>query len=96
MFLTYLLLAGLFSASIIAIAFTVSYFMTLSDMKRAIRNHDTNGATKATVEEVVGSALSTAKTVKVGLFKGSERVGDVTIECTNGTSVTKYDTVYDI
>jgi hypothetical protein len=94
MFLTYLLIAGLVGASVIAIAFTVSYFMTLADMKSNIRNHDTNGATKATVEEVVGSAISRAKTVKVGLFNGSERVGDVTIECTNGTSVTKNDTVY--
>lgn len=95
MFLTYLLITALIGgAAVIAVAFTVSYFMTLSDMKSNIRNHNTNGASKATVEDVVGSALSRAKTVKVGLFKGSERVGNVTIECTNGTSVTKYDTVY--
>lgn len=94
MFLTYLLITALVGASVVAVAFTVSYFMTLADMKDSIRSHDTNGASKATVEDVVGSALSRAKTVKVGLFKGSERVGDVTIECTNGTSVTKYDTVY--
>lgn len=94
MFLTYLLISALIGASVVAVAFTVSYFMTLADMKSNIRNHDTNGATKATVEDVVGSAISRAKTVKVGLFKGSERVGDVTIECTKGTSVTKYDTVY--
>lgn len=94
MFLTYLLIAGLIGAGVIAVAFTVSYFMTLSDMKRNIQNHDTNGASKATVENVVGTALSKAKTVKVGLFKGSERVGNVEIDCPNGTSVTKYDTIY--
>lgn len=94
MFLTYLLITALIGTSVIAVVFTVSYFMTLTDMKNNICSHDTNGASKATVEDVVGSALSSAKTVKVGLFKGSERVGDVTIECTNGTSVTKYDTVY--
>lgn len=95
MFLTYLIIAGVLgSAAVIAVAFTVAYFMTLTDMKRNIQNHNTNGATKATVESVIGGAIGNAKTVKVGLFKGSERVGDVTIECSSGTSVKKYDTVY--
>lgn len=94
MWLTYLIIAAVAAGTVIAVAFTVSYFMTLSDMKRNIQNHDTNGATRATVENVVGSALSTAKTVEVGLFKGGERVADVTIECTSGTNVKKGDTVY--
>ena len=96
MFLTYLIIVGVLggAAAVITVAFTVAYFMTLTDMKRNIQNHDTNGATKATVESVGGGAIGNAKTVKVGLFKGSERVGDVTIECSNGTSVKKYDTIY--
>lgn len=94
MFLTYLLIAALAAGTVIAVAFTVSFFMTLSDMKRNIQNHDTNGATKAKVENVVGSYLQKAKTVKVGLFKGSDRVGNVTIECPQGTSVNQGDYVY--
>jgi len=94
MFLTYLLIAAIAAGAVVAVAFTVSYFMTLSDMKRNIENHETNGATKATVENVIGTALSTAKTVEVGLFKGGDRVADVTIECPRGTNVKKGDYVY--
>lgn len=94
MFLTYLLIAALTAGTIIAVSFTVSFFMTLSDMKSNIKGHDTNGANKAKVETVIGSHLSNAKTVKVGLFKGSDRVGNVTIECPKGTSVTQGDYVY--
>ena len=94
MFLTYLLIAVLTAVAVIAVAFTVSYFMTLSDMKSNIKNHDTNGANKAKVENVIGSYLQKAKTVKVGLFNGSDRVGDVTIECPQGTSVKQGDYVY--
>ena len=89
MFLTYLLIAVLTAGAV-----TVSYFMTLSDMKSNIKNHDTNGANKAKVENVIGSYLQKAKTVKVGLFNGSDRVGDVTIECPQGTSVKQGDYVY--
>lgn len=94
MFLTYLLIAAFSYIAVIAVAFTVSYFMTLSDMKRNIQNHDTNNANKAKVEQVVGSYLQTAKTVKVGLFNGYDRVGDVTIDCPQGTSVKVGDEVY--
>jgi hypothetical protein len=94
MFLTYLLIAIFAAGTVITVAFTVSLFMTLSDMIKYIQNHDTNGATRGQVEDVVGTYLSKAKTVKVGLFNGSDRVGDVTIECTQGTSVTKGDCVY--
>lgn len=94
MFLTYLLIAALSVAAVITVAFTVSYFMDLSDMKANIKSHDTNGATKASVENVIGSALSSAKTVEVGLFNGGDRVADVTIECPRGTSVKKGDYVY--
>ena len=94
MFLTYLLIAVLTAGTVIAVAFTVSYFMTLSDLKSNIKDHDTNGANKAKVETVIGSHLNKAKTVKVGLFKGSDRVGNVTIECPEGTSVTQGDYVY--
>ncbi len=94
MFWEYLLIAALTAGAVIAVSFTVFYFMDLSDMKRNLQNHDTNGATQATVENVVGSALQTAKTVEVGLFKGGDRVGDVTIECPRGTSVKKGDKVY--
>lgn len=94
MFLPYILIALFTAGAVLAVAFTVSYFMTLSDMKRNIQNHDTNGATKATVENVIGSALATAKTVEVGLFKGGDRVANVTIECPRGTSVKKGDYVY--
>lgn len=94
MFLTYLLIAALAAGTVIAVAFTVSYFMTLSDMKINIQNHDTNGAKRAQVESVVGSYLQKAKTVKVGLFNGSDRVGNVTIECPQGTCVHQGDYVY--
>lgn len=94
MFLTYLLIATLVAGTVIVVAFTVSYFMTLRDMKSNIQNHDTNGANKAKVESVVGAYLQKAKTVKVGLFNGSDRVGDVTIECPQGTSVHQGDYVY--
>lgn len=94
MFLTYLLIAALTAGAVIAVAFTVTYFMTLSDMKSNIKGHDTNGAEKAKVENVISSQISNAKTVKVGLFKGSDRVGNVTIECPEGTSVTQGDYVY--
>lgn len=94
MFLTYLLIAALTAGAVIAVAFTVTYFMTLNDMKSNIKGHDTNGADKAKVETVISSQISNAKTVKVGLFKGSDRVGNVTIECPKGTSVTQGDYVY--
>ncbi len=94
MFITYLLIAAISSIAVIAVAFTVSYFMTLMDMKRNIQNHDTNSANKAKVEGVVGSYMQSAKTVKVGLFKGGDRVGNVTIECPQGTSVKVGDEVY--
>ena len=94
MFWTYLLISALAAASVIAVAFTVSFFMELSDMKNAIQNHDTNGANKATVENVIGSSISKAKTVDVGLFKGSERVADVSIECPQGTNVKVGDSVW--
>ena len=54
MFLTYLLIAVLTAGAVIAVAFTVSYFMTLSDMKSNIKNNDTNGANKAKVANVIG------------------------------------------
>lgn len=94
MFLSYLLIAVLAGATVFAIAFTIDYFMTLSDMKRSLQNRDTNGATKATVEKVVGKFLSKAKTVEVGLFKGGDRVGTATIECPKGSNVKTGDYVY--
>lgn len=94
MFLTYLIIAAIVGGAVITVAFTVSYFMNLNDMKNNIKSHDTNGATKATVESVVGGALSKAKTVEVGLFSGGDRVGNVTIECPQGTSVKVNDYVY--
>ena len=94
MFFTYLAFALLGAATVISIAFTVSYFMTLSDLKNNVNNHDTNGANKAKVEQVVGSYMDKAKTVKVGLFDGSDRVGDVSIECPQGTNVKVNDYVY--
>lgn len=94
MFWTYLLFSVIAAASVIAVAFTVSYFMSPSDMKNAIRSHDTNGANKATVENVIGSSISSSKTVVVGLFKSSERVADVTITCPQGTNVKVGDTVW--
>lgn len=94
MFLTYLLIAVLSATAGFAIGFTIGYFMELNDMKRNIQNNDTNGADKAKVEKVIGGYLATAKTVNVGLFKGSDRVGDVTIECPQGTNVKQGDYVY--
>lgn len=94
MFLTYLLIAALAAGTVISISFAVSYFMTLSDMKSNIMSHDTNNATKAAVEDVIGSAISSAKTVEVGLFKGGDRVGNVTIDCPKGTNVRKGDYIY--
>lgn len=94
MFLTYLLISVIAAGAVIAIAFTVSYFMTLSDLKNELNNRDTNSATRADVEDVIGNSISSAKTVKVGLFKNGERVADATIDCSSGTSVKKGDTIY--
>lgn len=94
MLITYLIIGAICAGAVLAIAFTVSYFMSLYDMKRELNNRDTNSATKATVEDVIGSSLSSAKTVKVGLFSNGDKVAEATIECSAGTSVKKGDYIY--
>jgi hypothetical protein len=81
------------AAAIITISLTVWVVLSIYNLASTLLQKNTNGATKAKVEGI-SSAISGAKVVEVGLFKGSERVGNATIRCENGTSLHYGETVY--
>jgi hypothetical protein len=96
MFLWYLLgaaVATVAAAAIITLTFTVWVVLSIYNLASTLLQRNTNGATRARVESI-SSAINGAKVVEVGLFKGSDRVGNATIRCENGTSLHYGETVY--
>ena len=96
MFLWYLLGAAataVAAVAIITIAFTVWFVLSIHNLANTLLQRNTNGATRAKVESI-SSAINGAKVVEVGLFSGSNRVGNATIRCENGTTLDYGDTVY--
>lgn len=100
MFFTYLayaavgaVVAAAATVTIIAIETTIWCLLTIYNLASILRRKDTNGATKAKVEGV-SNAISGAKVVNVGLFKGDTKVGNHTITCESGTDVHYGQTVY--
>lgn len=101
MFFSYLLYAAVgavaaaavVEVAMIALSFTVWAVLTVYNLASKIREHNTNGATRAEVSSVT-SAINGAKVVEVGLFSGSQKVGSHTIRCENGTTLHRGEVVY--
>lgn len=100
MFFTYLayaaigaVVAAAVTVTVIAISTTIWCLLTIYNLASILLRKETNGATKAKVEGI-SSAISGAKVVSVGLFKGDTKVGNHTITCENGADVHYGQTIY--